>query len=378
MIYDLLVIGGGVSGISAAITYKRLHKLNSVLILESLDSPLKKLNASGAGKGNFTNENLSSSVFDNSSFVKEVFKDNPKGEILSFFDFLNIKYTKDDEGRYYPFSLDAKTISSRLIEELNKLNIELITNHKVKSISKDEYFNVDDYKAKSLVISVGGINYKSLGSDGALYGEIEKAFNHTFTRLIPSNIYININETNITKRLTGLRFKAKLSLYYNNKYIYSEKGELLFKDNALSGIVSFNVSNYLSRYYKSSISSPFYVYVDFTNDTDILDTVKSKDELYGIFTRKLVDTIYDDNKSLKENLSMFKAYKFSVKGLFDADNAQATTGGINLSEINATLESKLVDNLFFTGDILDVSAISGGFNLSFAFISGLRAGQNIK
>ncbi len=378
MTYNLIVVGGGVSGVTASIFYKRKNPQAMVLIIESKDELLKKLNATGAGKGNFTNEYLSSTIYDNSSLASIILKDNPKNEILSFFDTLNIKYTSDSEGRYYPFSYDAKTISQALITELKKLNIDIILNKKIESIKYDSLFIIDNYKSRNLLISVGGINYPSLGSDGSLYDTIKTSLGHSFTKLVPSNIYIDVFEKNITKKLSGRRIISTLNLYNNDELIHTESGEVLFKDDALSGIVSFNISNYLARLYKNNIDKNPYIKVDFTNKTNVLDKISSKDDLYGVFSKILVDTLYNENLSLEENILAFKGYKFTIKGLSDLYNAQATTGGIKSSQLSDNLESKYISGLYFAGDILDISAPSGGYNLSIAYISGKRVGEAIK
>ena len=390
MLYDLAIVGLGPSSAAMAITYKRLNPNKSVCIFEKYPIALRKLSSTGNGKGNFTNDNLSPLIYDNSEFVQEVFGDNPKELLLSFIDSLGLKYFKDEEGRYYPLSLSAKTISHALLRELSKLDVEIFYETFVEKVFKNEdgCFVIetinDTFTSRSVALATGSINYQSLGGDGNMFVSL-KDFGHTVTKLVQSNIYIKVKEKAITKRLSGLRFNARVYLINDGEEYYHEDGELLFKDNALSGIVTFNVSNRLSRLYKKGLDSNPMIVIDFLKDQDteeivnyIFNSKNVYESLYNIVHPELAKLIYDISKDNKEIVKNLFSMTFTVSGLGDIENAQATSGGIKTTELKDTLESRLVDNLFVLGDLVDTDAPSGGFNLSFAFLSGIKAGMSLE
>ena len=390
MLYDLAIVGLGPSSAAMAITYKRLNPNKSVCIFEKYPIALRKLSSTGNGKGNFTNDNLSPLIYDNSEFVQEVFGENPKELLLSFIDSLGLKYFKDEEGRYYPLSLSAKTISHALLRELSKLGVEIFYETFVEKVFKNEdgYFVIetinDTFTSRSVALATGSINYQSLGGDGNMFVSL-KDFGHTVTKLVQSNIYIKVKEKAITKRLSGLRFNARVYLINDGEEYYHEDGELLFKDNALSGIVTFNVSNRLSRLYKKGLDSNPMIVIDFLKDQDteeivnyIFNSKNVYESLYNIVHPELAKLIYDISKDNKEIVKNLFSMTFTVSGLGDIENAQATSGGIKTTELKDTLESRLVDNLFVLGDLVDTDAPSGGFNLSFAFLSGIKAGMSLE
>ena len=390
MLYDLAIVGLGPSSAAMAITYKRLNPNKSVCIFEKYPIALRKLSSTGNGKGNFTNDNLSPLIYDNSEFVQEVFGDNPKELLLSFIDSLGLKYFKDEEGRYYPLSLSAKTISHALLRELSKLGVEIFYETFVEKVFKNEdgCFVIetinDTFTSRSVALATGSINYQSLGGDGNMFVSL-KDFGHTVTKLVQSNIYIKVKEKAITKRLSGLRFNARVYLINDGEEYYHEDGELLFKDNALSGIVTFNVSNRLSRLYKKGLDSNPMIVIDFLKDQDteeivnyIFNSKNVYESLYNIVHPELAKLIYDISKDNKEIVKNLFSMTFTVSGLGDIENAQATSGGIKTTELKDTLESRLVDNLFVLGDLVDTDAPSGGFNLSFAFLSGIKAGMSLE
>ena len=388
MIYDLVIIGCGASGAACAISYKRLNPNKQVIILEGEDEILKKVNASGNGKGNFTNEFLSPESYNSELFVSKVFSSKPKEDLLEFFDSLGMMYFKDSEGRYYPYSQSAKTISYVLKREMDRLKVIIKTSFKVTSIEKNDYFIVSDgtntIEGYNLLISTGAKNYKTLGSDGSIY-PIIKGLGHSLTPMYPANIYIKVIEKDITKKLSGLRFNATVYLLNGGDIYYYEKGELLFKDDALSGIVTFNVSNRLAYLFKTGNDNNPELVIDFCNTLDtetlvnlIYNSNDIKETLMGIVHPTLAELIYDYSKNKKEIVQNLASFKFKVKSLGDFEHAQITSGGVKLVEIKDNLESVFIPGLYFAGDVLDIDAQCGGFNLSFAFLSGIKVGRSIE
>ena len=386
---DLLIVGAGASGCAAAISYKRKNPSKSVLILESGPEVLRKVKISGNGRGNFTNENLDADIYNSSDFVYEVIGNDGRDDVLDFFASLGMAYHKDEEGRYYPYSETAKTIVYVLKREMELLGIAVSLNSKVVKITKTEDFKVvtqdgTNYLAKSVIVASGGKNYSTLGSDGSMYPILE-SLGHRLTPLYPSNIYIKVEEKDVCKRLSGLRFNATIYLMNADKIYYYEKGELLFKDDALSGIVTFNISNKLAYLYKTKkIKNPQLV-VDFCKEFDTESLVKLvisskdiKETLYGIVRPELADIICERSNDAKEIIKNLASFRFSVKSLGDFEHAQVTSGGINTDDVRGNLESIMTKGLYIVGDALDVDAPSGGYNLSFAFLSGIKAGESVE
>ena len=192
-------------------------------------------------------------------------------------------------------------------------------------------------------------------------------------------------EKDITKKLSGLRFNATVYLLNGGDIYYYEKGELLFKDDALSGIVTFNVSNRLAYLFKTGNDNNPELVIDFCNTLDtetlvnlIYNSNDIKETLMGIVHPTLAELIYDYSKNKKEIVQNLASFKFKVKSLGDFEHAQITSGGVKLVEIKDNLESVFIPGLYFAGDVLDIDAQCGGFNLSFAFLSGIKVGRSIE
>ncbi len=388
MIYDFIIIGGGISGVFSYLTYKKRKPNSKCLIIERNNSLLKKLSISGNGKCNFTNDYLNYKKYNNGENFKNLIINNKK--ILSLFDDLGIVYYKDEEGRFYPYSNSAKSVQTLLTSLINEDDVLLKTT--IISIEYDKsskiwtLLSIDnkEFKSKNILISTGSINYPSLGSDGIIFKSI-KSLGINFTDIFPSNIYINCKETDVLKELSGLRFKACISLYNSNDHIYSESGEILFKDKAISGIVTFNVSSKLAYLYKNHLISKPYLTIDFMEDyskDDLLKLFKKENDLnktlLGLFHPNLANILYQRCNNLNDIINDIKSFKFEIDSLGDFEHAQVTCGGIDSKEINEELESNKFSGLYFSGDILDCDAPCGGYNISFAILSGIKVGESIE
>ena len=383
---DLLIIGGGVAGTLAYLTYKKKHPDKHVLIVESNDRLLRKLQATGNGRCNFTNDNFDISYYNNGEIFKDILE-NGNNKVLSFMDSLNISYFKDAEGRYYPMSESAKTLAYIMSSKVNKKDV--ILNASIDIIEKkDDIFNVmvtdkinmaHCIRAKALLIATGSKNYPSLGSNFSIKPFVSK-LGHKFTDIYPSNIYIKVKEKDILKKISGSKIKANVSLYNDNKLYYEEFGEVLFKDDALSGIVIFNVSSKVAYLYKNHLNKNMKISLSLLKDytKEELDKIKieskSLEEFYlRFFNKDIADTFKNINDLDLKNII------FNVESLGDFEHAQVACGGIKTEEINTkTLESKIVKNLYFAGDILDADAVCGGYNLSFAMLTGMKVGEEVE
>ena len=245
---EVVIIGGGASGLTAAITAARNGK--KVTILERNNKCGKKILITGNGRCNFWNEDNDISHFHSStpSLIKNFITEERKQSILKFFDSLGI-ISKTKNGYYYPFSNQAFTVQNALLLECNKLGIEIINDITVEKIIKKDYFiinpNKENIKAKNIIISTGSKATPKTGSDGLGY-TLAKAFNHSIITPLPSLVQLKGDEK-FFKNWSGIRTDVKVSLFINNTFVKSETGEIQLTDYGVSGICIFNISGEASK-----------------------------------------------------------------------------------------------------------------------------------
>ena len=388
----IVVIGAGFSGLVSAISAKREDSRDEVIILEKLPTPGKKILVTGNGRCNYYNDKQDNRFYHSSNieFVDSIKEQTSK--VLDFYNGLGIvPYIKD--GYYYPYSKEATSIRTALLEECKKLDITITTDYKVEKLIKenDKFIINDDITCDKVIVSTGSLSYyKDEDMTGYM---IAKSFGHEIVKLVPSLVQL-IGEGNYFKRWSGVRSEAEVSLYIENELIKKERGEIMLTDYGISGICVFNISGDASR----AISDNLNVRVDINFlpflEENIYEFLNNRDmsirsSLDRVINSKLVDLIIDmsnidPNKKFKElsdddkdklvdNLLSFKVDIVDTKGF---ENSQVTSGGVDTRGINKdTMESLLVNGLFFAGEVLDVDAICGGYNITFATLSGIKAGK---
>lgn len=393
----VVIIGGGVSGVVTAI-YSGKNG-NDVTILERNPDILKKLLITGNGRCNYFNSDQDINHYHSSSnnILKEIINEENINELLNFYENIGI-VPKVKNGYYYPYSNQAVSIKNALKKELEYLKVDIKYNYLVEKINKrgSEFIINDDIICDNLVISTGSKAYPKTGSDGSGY-ILCKNFNHSISDVAPALTSIK-SDDKVLKELSGVRAECRISLYENDKLLKTESGELQLLDGYISGICTFNLSylvsnnNYVYINFIPFISSKneFIEYMDSKNKTIKDRTVN--DLLEGILNYKIVNVILKksnirnnakyDELTTKEKNTIAKntiEFKLNVTGVNSFDKAQICKGGVLLSEINInTLESKKEKNLYIVGELLDVNGDCGGYNLTFAFISGFIAGRSIK
>ena len=399
----VVVVGGGASGLVASIIAKKNN--NEVIILEKNNMCGKKILITGNGKCNYWNENQDLIYYhsSNEDVLDKIITSENKNELLNFLSSIGI-IPKIKDGYYYPYSNLAASIQYALIKEAEVLGVRIIENYNVLSvIKKDDKFIInDDITCDKLIISTGSKAAPKTGSDGKGY-EILTHFGHKIIPVLPALVQLK-GEENYFKLWNGIRTNANISLYINNKYIKEEAGELQLTDYGISGICVFNLSRYVSRalsenkkvhvninfadWFKGD-KEDFIIFMD--NRNIRMKNRKIYELLEGFLNYKLVDTILKINKIDKEsnwdNLNKEQKEKIAVSILSfhlnitdtnSFDKAQVCSGGVPLHEINPkTMESKLVDGLYITGELLDVDGDCGGYNLGFAWMSGIIAGESV-
>lgn len=393
--YDIAIIGAGASGMAAAISIKRAYDKLSVVLLEALPKVGKKILATGNGRCNLTNLSAVSQNY-NSKAVSSVMKACPPEKIVEFFSSFGLECIADNESRVYPMSNSATSVLDCMRYEIERLGVEVVTDTKVSSVNKKgDFFEINgNLVCRKLIVSAGGKAAPSQGSDGSGYALLEN-MGHKITPLYPGLVQLVVKEN--LKVLKGVRVKASVSLRLKNgKEIDKSEGEVLFADYGLSGIAIMDVSrsvknndckcvlNILPELKKEDVVG-FIMRSAKRNPRLLLE-----DALCGLVPRK-VGYMIIKNAGLRQDVALrelsksdidsvaekLKNCEFTVTGTKGFENAQITVGGACTDDFNMkTLESKKVIGLYCTGEILDVDAPCGGFNLQWAWASGIVAGTS--
>ncbi len=390
--FDILIVGGGASGLAAAVESARQDRRLRVGVIERLDRVGKKILATGNGRCNLSNLNVSPKDYNDPDFAKAVFSKTPNDENLRFFESMGLMTVSDSEGRVYPYSGTATSVLDVLRFEAERLGIEIICSHKAENVVKNGGFFVIDKKftAPVLILSCGGKSSPSQGSDGSGYGLLRQ-LGIEITKLRPSLVQIK-TQTDFVKSLKGLRVTAGLQLLSNNGKKAESRGEILFTDYGISGIAAMEVSRDAEK--DDVLKIDFFP--DMTED-ELTRTVylcakrnRSREAgalLTGILHSRvgqaLIKGVLSENvacsmlkaEQIESIVKELKGKKIKVTGKNGFDVSQVTAGGAELSQFKETLEAKNCRGLYVTGELLDIDGKCGGYNLSFAWSSGRTAGR---
>ena len=378
----IIIIGSGASGLAAGISLLRCGY--DVTILERNNISGKKLLLTGAGRCNFFNSDQNIIHYHSSDkdiLAKIITSDNIH-LVEDFITSLGI-VPKVKDGYYYPFANQAYNMKELLERTYLDLGGKIKYNYLVEKIEKkNSLFLINDtISCDKLILATGSKAYKMTGSDGIGY-QLAKKFNHHIVKVLPSlTSLITREKTN----LKGVRVDAKVTLYEDGVKVREELGQVQFTDYGLSGICIFNLSYYavkgLNKNKKEVITidlMPFMDKVSFKNK-------KVYDLLLGFLPNKMIDYIlktlniskdmyYEDlsNDKKQELTKILKEMEFNLTSYKEFDFSQVCSGGVSLREINPlTMESIFVKNLYIIGELLDVNGDCGGYNLTFAFLSGI-------
>lgn len=356
------IIGGGASGVFAAIRIKELHPNYDVVIFERNNKLLKKIYATGNGRCNFANSDPIEGAYSN-VFAYPILKEFDYKEIEKYFDSIGIKSRKLDN-LYYPYSLSAATVAEKMINKVNELGIEVILDFKVYSYSveKELMVNVKKYKFDSLIFACGGKSSPQLGTDGNIYSILE-SHGYNIETLSPSLCPIKVKE-NVNK-LDGVRVKARATLFDKNKEVYSEDGEVQFRSDAISGIVIFNIAFMINKLNLQATTTT--IKLDFVPEVE--NNIK-KEEYNSYLNEKLSSYL------IKNKIDIHNAI-FTFKSFYNFDNSQVSSGGVSIKNVSSNLESKLEKGIFFVGEVLDIDAKCGGYNLMWAFASAEKVAKSL-
>ncbi|MEQ8188004.1 MAG: NAD(P)/FAD-dependent oxidoreductase [Candidatus Eremiobacterota bacterium] len=404
MKHKLIISGGGPAGLMAAIT---AHDSGmDTAIVEGNDRVGKKLLGTGNGRCNITNKFIDEQRYysENPGFPGKILNAFTLNDTVNFFNTTGLPLVTLEEGKMFPMSLQASSVLDLLRLALEERNISVYCNSKIKEIFKDSVFKlktVDNklYECDRLILATGGKSVSSTGSDGSGFSLAIK-LGHSLVKPLPSLVQLKL-DCKYLKALSGIKFDGEADISVNKESKRKEKGEILFTDYGISGPPVLQ----LSRIASSGLSSGQKV----TIKVNILNTMTEQDveeflenrlavfnyrtvhdSFIGVINKKLIPVLLKEscikNNTLcsditwKEKKNLFRllnCWEFTVRDTNGFNNSQVTAGGVNTKEINEkTLESKIVPDLYFAGEILDVDGDSGGFNLQWAWSSGYVAGKS--
>lgn len=411
--FDVIVVGGGTSGMMAAIS--AAENGAKVAIIDKNRMLGKKLRLTGGGRCNVTNnrppEEIIQFIPGNGKFLYSAFSQFNNYDIMEFFESNGVALKEEDHGRLFPVANTSKAIVEGLAEKLKEYQVTLIMKSTVKKLLTTDgqisgvVTNENlTYTAPCVVLSTGGKTFQYTGSTGDGY-KLAKKLGHTVTPLFPTESPIRSKDKFVqNKTLQGLSLRdIKLSvLNEKDKVIVSHEMDLLFTHFGVSGPAALRCSMFVNKELEKGRESvtlsldalPMY------NEQEILKQINERVAEFGNKSVKnglknllperylefLLDTLdIDTSKHLKQLtdieksdlVSLIKEFKFTGYETYPLDKSFVTGGGIELKEINPkTMESKLVNGLFFAGELIDVNGYTGGYNITAAFVTGHVAGKN--
>lgn len=399
---DIAVIGGGSSGLIAAITAKRINPNLSVYVLEALDRVGKKLITTGNGRCNITNLNLDLSRFhgDDVSFCKYALNRFGYKEIKDFFHSIGVDFINEGD-KVYPSSLQASSVVDALRFECERIGVNTVLNCKVEDISFGKDIKLiaenDTVRAKAVILASGLLSGgDKVGSFGNIFRLLKNSGFKT-VRVSPSLVQLK-TETDYVKQLKGIKVDAKATLLCEGKPVSSYTDEVLFCDYGLSGPAILQISRQSAR-----DDEKYIVSLDLYPDTDKAELIskitaraellphRSLEEFFvGSINKRLAQVVLKycglrlsegvaslSDKDFEKIAEALKNFKFRVLSNTGFINSQVSAGGISTDEFNPeTLASRRYSNLFAAGELLDIDGDCGGFNLSWAFSSGALAAES--
>lgn len=399
--YDLIVVGGCSAGIVAAINAKRLNPALKIAVLEKLPRIGKKLLATGNGKCNLTNETALCHDYVGKEFAAFALEKYNPQTVKEFFASLGLLCYSDSCGRVYPESNTAASVVDALRFELERLKIDVYCDTQITDIKKKNGFLLNgEFQCKKLIIAAGGKSSPTQGSDGGGYA-LAKMLGHGITKLYPALVPLCASPE-ITKPMKGVRVRNVALTLKGDKKIAQTSGEILFTDYGISGIAAMELAAQAQKYIDNVKHNPF-TRIDFMPQMsfdELFEYLKNLNKIKGFcqidnlltgFLPKAVGIaickaakLYKADKmigelserDLRATAEKIKNFPLEITGTKGFANAQVTSGGVKSSEIDTkTMQSRICKDLYFAGEIIDVDGGCGGFNLQWAWASGMLAGE---
>ncbi len=396
----VIVIGGGAGGMMSAIV--AAQKGAQVILFERFKKLGKKLLATGNGRCNLANEGAPV-YFGDAQFACQVLQNVPVKEVIDTFHSLGLNTYTDTEGRVYPATMQAQSVFQVLLNALNKHHVQVETEQTVQKIQKTQQgfcLYLQDGRAvygDRVIVSTGGLAGGNLGCDPTAY-QLTLPFGHCVTELSPSLCPV-VTEKKNSKNMVGLRVPAIVTLMEGNEGVQSASGEVLFTEYGISGICVMQLArkcNELILKGKTvcmsldfspllNVCARTYQRMDIKEIKDHTPFIRAmlceraqnlgkKDVLTGLLPQGMVKEF--EKIPFEQLPAVLSQYTLKICGMRSFEQAQVTQGGIDTKDVDEnTMQSKHTQGLFFTGEVLDVDGDCGGFNLQFAFASGIVAGR---
>lgn len=402
MLYDIAVIGGGAAGLTAAIYAKKQQPQLNIAVFEALDRVGKKLITTGNGRCNITNRYADVSRYHGGvvNLFEKTFSEYSVDKAVAFFCEIGIDVVFEDDGRAYPRSYQASSVVDALRFAALENGVEIICNCKIADIEKGKVFtlktNSETYNAKTVIAATGLLSGgKSVGSCGSFY-ELLKSKGVKGEKLTPAIVQIKTSN-DITKQLKGIKLNADVSLLRDGKRARKEFGEVLFTDYGLSGPPILQVSRAVERENGDKKISldllPEYNFGELcdilcerrnnlskrTNDNFLTGFINKRvgQVILKLCNIKLTDAVSNLlDSDIKNIANLLKKFEFKAVGTTGFANSQVTAGGISVSELDDNLECKKIKGLFLAGEVVDIDGDCGGFNLQWAWCSGMLAADS--
>ncbi|MRG87755.1 BaiN/RdsA family NAD(P)/FAD-dependent oxidoreductase [Salinibacillus xinjiangensis] len=413
MKYDVVVIGGGPSGLMAAITASE-HGAKTMLIDKG--SKLgRKLAISGGGRCNVTNrlpeDELIKHIPGNGRFLYSAFSIFNNEGIIAYFEKLGVQLKEEDKGRMFPISNSAKQVVQTLLNQLDRLNVTVKTNTPVEAIHyQDDVHDIilktgEKISTKAVIVAVGGKSVPQTGSTGDGYAWAKKA-GHTITDLYPTEVPLTSKEPFIQDRtLQGLSLRDIGITVHNpkGKAIKTHRWDIIFTHQGISGPAALRLSQYVVKALKKFKTNEVTVTIDSFPDQNEEETFQMLMKLSKESPKKAVKTVwkgivperflhfllsqteikldqtYDHlvKNEVRKLAKLLKSFPVQVNGTLSIEKAFITGGGVSLKEIIPNeMASKKMHGLYFCGEILDIHGYTGGFNITAAFSTGHVAGRS--
>lgn len=374
-----------------------------VLVIEHNEKLGKKILQTGNGRCNLTNLYMTKECYgaENAEYAFEVIKDFDQQKVMNFFKESGL-LLHDRNGYVYPHSDQAAQVNEVLIQKMLACGVEVVTeNSIIKAEKKGDSFKINTdkgiFECSKLILAMGSKAYPKSGSDGSGY-DLAKKFGHTIVEPLPALTALKSSFKHC-KSISGVRCDGQVQVYVNSKLQAAERGEIQLTDYGISGIPVFQISRYAVK--GSFEKKNVHCVVDFLPDYSAEELVQfilkkrqndkltANDIFSGMINKKLVgmflkmSSINSDKpgKSVTENevesfVKNLKSLRFDITGYNSFDYGQVCQGGVDVHEIDCkTMESKIVKNLYFAGEIIDIDGICGGYNLQWAWSSGYKAGR---
>ena len=398
------IIGAGASGVFAALILKQNY-IDTTVIERNADA-LKKIYATGNGRCNFTNRNVSYKNYhgENPKFTISAIKKFDNYDVIEFFNDMGIPEVELENGKVFPKSLQASSIVKQMMCLANHLEVEFIFDSFVDDVRKNgNVFEVKSkdsiYKFDYLIVACGSKAYKKSGSDGNGYILMEK-LGHNIVKTHPGIVQLRLNGDSF-KKMSGTKFKANAKLVVDGKEVFEFYHDVLFTDYGISGPTILQLSGEAIRAKNKGLDVKIRIDTVDLDENKLYEHLiyiislnyykKIKELLVGLINDNLIEEVlnqanieYDINvcELSKEEIyklaHTLKNLEFSVSGYKDEDSGQITCGGVDTDEINpSTMESKKIKNLYIIGEIMDVDGDCGGYNLQWAFSSAYSCAMSI-